>query len=71
MDFEPVSKRMRLKSVHPGITAKQVQEQTGFELLMPQGTIAETKPPTQEQVRLIRDEIDPDEMRKHGFRRET
>ncbi len=68
MDFEPVSKRMRLKSVHPGITAKQVQEQTGFELLMPQGTVAETKPPTQEQVRMIREEIDPDGMRKHGFR---
>ena len=35
MDFEPTSKRMRLKSVHHGITPKQVQEKTGFELLMP------------------------------------
>jgi glutaconate CoA-transferase subunit B len=68
MDFEPVSKRMRLKSVHPGITVEGVQEATGFELLMPEGTISETKPPTQEQVRLIREEIDPDGMRKHGFR---
>jgi len=64
MDFEPVSKRMRLKSVHPGISVEEVQEATGFELLMPEGTISETRPPTQEQVRLIRQVIDPDNMRK-------
>jgi glutaconate CoA-transferase subunit B len=64
MDFEPVSKRMRLKSVHPGISVEEVQEATGFELLMPEGAISETRPPTQEQVRLIRQVIDPDNMRK-------
>ncbi|MEE8339072.1 MAG: CoA-transferase [Xanthomonadales bacterium] len=71
MDFEPVSKRMRLKSVHPGITVDEVQEATGFELLMPEVTISETKPPTEEQVRLIREVIDPDNMRIKGFRREV
>jgi len=70
MDFNPVSKKMRLKSVHPGITVEQVQKATGFELLRPRGTIPETRPPSQEQVRLIRDVIDPDNMRKKGFRRE-
>ena len=70
MDFHPVSKKMRLKSVHPGVTVEQVQEATGFELLMPESTIAETGLPTREQVRLIRVEIDPDNMRKKGFRRE-
>ena len=64
MDFEPVSKRMRLKSVHPGIAVEEVQEATGFELLMPEGAITETRPPTQEQVRLIREVIDPVNMRK-------
>jgi glutaconate CoA-transferase subunit B len=67
MDFEPVSKRMRLKSVHPGVTPDLVQELTGFELLMPEGTVAKTMPPSREQVRLIREVIDPDDMRKHGF----
>ena len=67
MDFEPVSKRMRLKSAHPGITAAQVQDATGFELLMPQGTVPETRRPTEAQVQLIRDRIDPDGMRKREF----
>jgi hypothetical protein len=69
MDFHPESKKMRLKSVHPGITVEEVQNATGFELLMPEGSVVETKPPTEEQVRLIRDVIDPDEMRKREFRR--
>jgi glutaconate CoA-transferase subunit B len=70
MDFDPTSKKMRLKSVHPGITVEEVQEATGFELLRPPDTVPETRPPSQEQVRLIRDVIDPDNMRKKGFRRE-
>ena len=67
MDFHPRSKKMRLKSVHPGITIEEVRDATGFELLMPEATISETKPPTQEQVRLIREVIDPDNMRKKGL----
>jgi glutaconate CoA-transferase subunit B len=70
MDFHPVSKKMRLKSVHPGTTVESVQEATGFELLMPDSDrdVPETTPPTEVQVKLIRQEIDPDEMRKRGFR---
>ena len=68
MDFHPASKKMRLKSVHPGTTVEQVREATGFELLMPEGAVPETRPPSQEQVRLIREVIDPDGMRKRGFR---
>ena len=68
MDFHPVSKRMMLKSVHPGLSVDIVQAATGFELLQPEGQVPETRPPTQEQVRLIRENIDPDEMRKREFR---
>jgi glutaconate CoA-transferase subunit B len=68
MDFHPESKKMRLKSVHPGTTVDQVREATGFKLLMPGGTIPETRPPSLEQVRLIREVIDPDGMRKKGIR---
>jgi len=64
LDFEPESKRMRLRSVHPGTTVEQVQEATGFELLLPAGEVPETVPPTAEQVRLLRDVIDPDGMCK-------
>lgn len=69
MDFHPESKRMRLKSVHPGITADQVCEATGFELVMPEYPAPETEAPTRKQVRLIREVIDPDGMRKREFRK--
>jgi glutaconate CoA-transferase subunit B len=69
LDFHPASKRMRLVTTHPGITVEDVREATGFELVMPVGEVPQTTAPTQEQVRLIREEIDPDNMRKHGFRR--
>lgn len=68
LDFEPQSKHMRIRSVHPGVTVDQVQAATGFELLLPDGEVPETTPPSQEQVRLIRDVIDPDNMRKREFR---
>jgi len=68
MDFHPENKKMRLKSVHPGVTVEQVQAATGFELLLPGSEVPTTTAPTREQVRLIREEIDPDDMRKHGFR---
>ncbi len=68
LDFEPVSKRMRLLSVHPGVTVEQVQAATGFELLLPEGDVPITRPPTRSQVRLIRENIDPDNMRKREFR---
>ena len=63
MDFHPDSKRMRLKSVHPGTTVEEVQQATGFELLIPEEDVPNTKPPTQAQISLIRDVIDPDGMR--------
>jgi glutaconate CoA-transferase subunit B len=63
MDFHHTSKRMQLKSVHPGVTVEQVQEATGFELLLPESDVPITSPPTQAQIKLIREDIDPDEMR--------
>jgi glutaconate CoA-transferase subunit B len=68
MDFHPISKRMMLKSVHPGISLERVQSATGFELLLPEGTVSETRAPTVAQVRMIRESIDPAGMRKREFR---
>lgn len=68
MDFHPESKKMRVQSLHPGVTVDKVQDATGFELLMPDGAIPETRPPSKAQVKLIREVIDPDDMRKRGFR---
>jgi len=68
MNFHPVSKKMMLKSVHPGLCVDEVQRATGFELLLPEGPVPETRPPTQAQVTLIRESIDPGGMRKREFR---
>ncbi|NCF62410.1 MAG: hypothetical protein GWP58_06130 [Gammaproteobacteria bacterium] len=71
MDFHPVSKKMRLKSVHPGTSLEEVQAKTGFDLLLPEEPVPNTKAPTQVQVDLIRQSIDPDGMRKREFRHHT
>ena len=68
MDFEPESKVMRLKSLHPGVTAEEVHAATGFDVLMPQTAIPQTPLPTDEELRLLRDVIDPTAMRRWEFR---
>jgi len=57
MDFEEESKRMRLKSLHPGISLDQVVQNTGFELIIPK-EIPTTEPPTVEEIELLRTKID-------------
>jgi len=59
LGFEPVSKRMQVESLHPGVTLDEVVAQTGFELLVP-SRVPETVPPTPEQIRLLRERIDPE-----------
>lgn len=54
---------MRLTSYHPGVTIEQIQKKTGFPLdISPD--VHETPPPTPEEVRLLREEIDPLGVRK-------
>jgi glutaconate CoA-transferase subunit B len=67
MDFHPDSKRMRLKSLHPGVTVGQVQSETGFELEVPAGTVPETAPPTDQELHILRREVDPTGMRRREF----
>ena len=58
MGFDEESKRMELISVHPGVAVKDVVENTGFELLIPE-EVSVTEPPTEEELKLLREEIDP------------
>ena len=73
IDFDPVSKHMRLRSVHPGVSVEEVQTSTGFDLLLPDdgaaGEMPQTPPPTEAQVKAIREVIDPHGMRRREFRR--
>jgi glutaconate CoA-transferase subunit B len=50
---------MTLESLHPGVALEQVREHTGWDLKVA-GDVRETEAPTDEELRLIRDELDPD-----------
>ena len=56
MDFEPESKRMRVISLHPGITREKIQEATGFPLLFA-AEVAVTPPPSPEELNILRTKI--------------
>jgi glutaconate CoA-transferase subunit B len=58
MDFEPESKRMRISSINPGYSEKDVQDNCGFELLKAP-RITETLPPQEDELRVLREEVDP------------
>lgn len=59
LDFEPNSKRMRLIGLNPGVTVEDVKRNTGFELLVADELFTNPEP-TDEQLRILREEIDPD-----------
>ena len=67
MDFHPESHAMRLQSLHPGVTVEQVRESTGFELLLPDGDLPVTAPPTARELRILREEVDPTSARLREF----
>jgi glutaconate CoA-transferase subunit B len=58
MDFESESKRMRIISINPGYSVKDVQDNCGFELLKAP-RITETEPPTEIELKILREEVDP------------
>lgn len=62
IDFETQDSSARLCSVHPGVSVEEVIQKTGFPLLVP-ADIRQTRSPTDEELRLIRDVIDPSGMR--------
>jgi acyl CoA:acetate/3-ketoacid CoA transferase beta subunit len=57
-DFATPDRSMRLAALHPGVTVEQVREATGFELAVP-GEVPPTREPTAEELRLIREVVDP------------
>lgn len=59
-DFEGSSPehKMQLLSYHAGSSIKRIQDKTGFDLEI-NPDVKETPPPSQEELRLIRQEIDP------------
>jgi acyl CoA:acetate/3-ketoacid CoA transferase beta subunit len=62
-DFETPDRRMRLRSVHPGVDVEDVLGATGFDLVVP-ADVPVSRLPTPEELRLIRDVIDPEDARE-------
>jgi len=58
--FDEATKRLKLLAVHPGVTIEQIQDNSEFEILIPDH-VETTEPPTPEERRLLR-EIDPTGM---------
>jgi glutaconate CoA-transferase subunit B len=61
LDFQGPDRQVRLRSLHPGVTAQQVVDATGFPLHIPRD-VGVTPAPTAEQAALIA-RLDP-----HGLR---
>lgn len=61
-DFATPDHSMRIRSLHPGVSVEQVQELTAFPLVVPD-EVATTRLPTGEELRLIREVLDPGNAR--------
>jgi acyl CoA:acetate/3-ketoacid CoA transferase beta subunit len=57
-DFDTADHSMRLASVHRGVSVDQVVENTGFALAV-EGEVPETRPPDDEELRILREVLDP------------
>jgi acyl CoA:acetate/3-ketoacid CoA transferase beta subunit len=71
-DFEPDDQSddaatMRIRSLHPGVSVERAQEASPFELRVT-GDVPESRLPTDEELALIRDVLDPSGVRKGEFR---
>ncbi|MHA2295736.1 MAG: CoA-transferase [Candidatus Hodarchaeales archaeon] len=56
-DFDEESKKMRLKSLNPGVSLETIKQNTGFELILPEKLII-TLPPTRMELETIRTHVD-------------
>lgn len=62
LDFASADNAMRLVSVHPGVSVDDVVANTGFDLVI-DGDVPQTRHPTDAEVELIREVVDPTGLR--------
>lgn len=62
MDFQGPNNRIRVISLHPGVSFAEVQDNTGFDLAVADG-LTTTAQPTDEQLKIIRERLDPHDLR--------
>ena len=58
MGYADDSRRMEVRSLHPGVTAEQVRAATGFQLEFADH-VATTSRRASHELRILRDEVDP------------
>ncbi len=56
--FDPQTRELVLVSIHPGITVEKIQENIGWKVKVA-SDLTETPPPGPEEIRIIRQELDP------------
>jgi glutaconate CoA-transferase subunit B len=61
MGYDPCSKRMRVESLHPGVTRQAVIDGTGFQMLFAD-PLPLAPEPTDEELRILREEVDPERI---------
>jgi glutaconate CoA-transferase subunit B len=66
MDFGGPDHQVRLLSLHPGVSAEQVQENTGYPVSIP-AKVPTTAAPTQDQLDIIAT-LDPHNLRAHQIK---
>ncbi|MFQ5613876.1 MAG: CoA-transferase [Anaerolineae bacterium] len=60
-DFDNAGREMQLVSLHPGLSLDEVRAEIGWQIRLPApGHVAQTPPPGEEELRLVRVELDPD-----------
>jgi glutaconate CoA-transferase, subunit B len=57
--FDPDTGEMVLAAIHPGVTVEDVRAATGWDLKVA-GNLESTPDPSDDELRLIREELDPE-----------
>ena len=61
LGYEQESKRMMLLETQPGVSVDDVVENTGFDLVIPD-SVGENPPPSDKELRILREEVDRDRL---------
>jgi len=58
LGYHEQTRRMEVRSLHPGVALEQVRKATSFELAV-RDPLETTTPPTEVELRILREEVDP------------
>jgi glutaconate CoA-transferase, subunit B len=56
--FDDASKKLKLVSIHPGVTVAQIKENSSFDIMIPD-KVPTSPEPSAKELKILREEIDP------------